>query len=256
MSTTEGIGSSTSSQLSPGMAKLGSTLTTYLQDKLLKKVDVDENGTAEQSEFRAALEQLTGKLGVEMTEDAEAMFTGLDADGSGGLDGQEMGQFLRNVFSAPTNTQDFLAGRGDDATATPTTTSGFDALDADGNGSLTRAEFEHTAAADQPYSTVTTTVTTVTSNDPALASTGAATAPSETTAGATPSATAGANTSTDALKAMLASADADRNGQVSSNEVDQFIAQLASQMQLALTQFSDISSAGAKPAAGASSATA
>jgi Ca2+-binding EF-hand superfamily protein len=252
MSTTEGIGSSTSSQLSPGMAKLGSTLTTYLQDKLLKKVDVDENGTAEQSEFRAALEQLTGKLGVEMTEEAGAMFTGLDADGSGGLDGQEMGQFLRNVFSAPTNTQDFLAGRGDDAAATPTTTSGFDALDADGNGSLTRAEFEHTAAADQPHNTVTTTVTTVTSNDPALASTGAATAPSEATAAAT----AGANTSTDALKAMLASADADRNGQVSSNEVDQFIAQLASQMQLALTQFSDISSAGAKPATGASSATA
>ena len=103
MSTTEGIGSSTSNQMSPGMAKLGSTLTTYLQDKLLKKVDVDENGTAEQSEFRAALEQLTGKLGVEMTDESEAMFTGLDADGSGGLDGQEMGQFLRNdrVYTEP-----------------------------------------------------------------------------------------------------------------------------------------------------------
>jgi Ca2+-binding EF-hand superfamily protein len=250
MSTTEGIGSSTSSQLSPGMAKLGSTLTTYLQDKLLKKVDVDENGTAEQSEFRAALEQLTGKLGVEMTDESEAMFTGLDADGSGGLDGQEMGQFLRNVFSAPTNTQDFLAGRGDDATGA--VTSGFDALDADGNGSLTRAEFEHTAAADQtdqPAGTVTTTVTTVASDDTAIASTGA-------TDPALATASAKTGTTTDALKAMLASADADRNGQVSSNEVDQFIAQLASQMQLALTQFSDISSASAKPATGASSATA
>lgn len=255
MSTTEGIGSSTASQLSPGMAKLGSTLTTYLQDKLLKKVDADENGTAEQSEFRAALEQLTGKLGVDMTEDAEAMFSSLDADGSGGLDAQEMGQFLRNVFSAPTNTQDFLAGRGDDATGTTTAgASGFDALDADGNGSLTRAEFERTAASadqlDKTYSTVTTTVTTVTSNDPALASNHGAIEPAH----ASPTATAA--TSTDALKAMLASADADRNGQVSSSEVDQFIAQLASQMQLALTQLSDISTAGSKPATGASNATA
>ncbi|HEX5737387.1 MAG TPA: hypothetical protein VFY22_02655, partial [Hydrogenophaga sp.] len=130
MSTVEGIGSKTASQWSPALASLGSTLTTYLQDKMLKKIDADENGSVGQSEFQAAMEQLTSKLGVEMGEDHGEMFTGLDADANGELSGGELGQLIRNVFSAPENTQDFLAARGDESKSS----SEFDALDVDGDG--------------------------------------------------------------------------------------------------------------------------
>ncbi|MCU0762056.1 MAG: hypothetical protein ACK40L_08715 [Hydrogenophaga sp.] len=231
MSTAEGIGSSTASQWSPALASLGSALTTYLQDKMLKKVDADGNGGVEQSEFRAALEQLSGKLGVEMDESSEALFTSLDADSSGSLNGEEMGQLLRQVFAAPTSTQDFLNARGTE-TSDP---SGFDALDTDGNGTLTRAEFDGSGPAlpttAESFKMVTTTTTTYSMVDPALASTLAG------SDGAAAPAVAGGET--DPLKALLASADSDRNGQITTSEVDQFIAQLASQMQLALAQFND-----------------
>lgn len=205
MSTAEGIGSSTSNQWSPALASLGSALTTYLQDKMLKKVDVDSNGGVEQSEFRAALEQLSGKLGVEMDESSEALFTDLDADASGSLNGEEMGQLLRQVFAAPTSTQEFVNARGADSGSS----SGFDALDVDGSGTITRAEFDGTPVAS-----------------------------TESTGTAAPVA---GSSETDSLKALLASADANKNGELTSTEVDQFIAQLASQMQLALTQLNDSS---------------
>ena len=233
MSTAEGIGSSTSGQRSPALASLGSALTTYLQDKMLKKVDVDGNGGVEQSEFRAALEQLSGKLGVEMDESSEALFTDLDADTSGSLNGQEMGELLRQVFGGPASTQDFVNARGAESGAT----TGFEALDLDGNGTLSRTEFEGTqlAAAEpqEPVNVVTTTTATYSVADPAIATKTAET-------GTSTGAVAGA-VETDPLKALLASADGDKNGELTSSEVDQFIAQLASQMQMALTQLKDAS---------------
>lgn len=233
MSTVEGIGSKTASQWSPALASLGSTLTTYLQDKMLKKIDVDESGAVGQSEFQAAMEQLTTKLGVDLGEDHSEMFAGLDVDGSGELSGQELGQMIRAAFSAPENTQDFLAARGDESKPT----SEFDALDVDGDGILSRAEFTGPTAASGTSahttgdpSTVTTTITSVT--------TAQYTPSSESPASTTQVASTAAN---DPLKSLLGGLDADKNGQVSNSEVDQFIAQLAGQMQLALSQLRDTS---------------
>lgn len=234
MSTAEGIGSTTSSQWSPALASLGSALTTYLQDKMLKKVDADGNGGVEKSEFRAALEQLSGKLGVEMDESSEALFTSLDADGSDSLNGEEMGKLLQQVFAAPASTQEFLNARH----AEPSTASRFDALDADGNGTLTRAEFDGTQQVattlpSEAGTVVTTTQTHYSSTAPAPASTATA---AEALA---PSTSVASTDDADALKTLLASADVDKDGQITSTEVDQFIAQLASQMQAALTQMRD-----------------
>lgn len=230
MSTVEGIGSKTASQWSPALASLGSTLTTYLQDKMLKKIDVDENGSVGQSEFQAAMEQLTTKLGVDLGEDHSEMFAGLDADGSGELSGQELGQMIRAAFSAPENTQDFLAARGGENKPT----SEFDALDIDGDGILSRAEFAGPTAASGTSApsadTATTTITSVT--------TAQYTPSSDSPASTTQVASTAAN---DPLKALLGGLDADKNGQVSNSEVDQFIAQLAGQMQLALSQLRDTS---------------
>lgn len=234
MSTADGIGSTTSSQWSPALASLGSALTTYLQDKMLKKVDADGNGGVEKSEFRAALEQLSGKLGVEMDESSEALFISLDGDSSGSLNGEEMGKLLQQVFAAPSSTQDFLNARHTEQSGT----SRFDALDTDGNGALTRAEFEGTQQATTalPSDTgtvVTTTQTYYSSTTPAAGTTATTAEPSGTS---TPVAS---TDDADPLKTLLASADVDKNGQITSTEVDQFIAQLASQMQAALTQMQD-----------------
>src|SRR5690606_12570491 len=116
-------------------------------------------------------------------------------------------------------------------------TSGFDALDADGDGILSRAEFAGPAAASGIYapsadtaSTVTTTITSVTTAQYSPSS--------ESPVSTTQSATTAAS---DPLKALLGGLDADDNGQVSTSEVDQFIAQLAGQMQLALSQLRDTS---------------
>jgi len=231
MSNVEGIGSKTASQWSPALASLGSTLTTYLQDKMLKKIDTDGNGSVGQSEFQAAMEQLTTKLGVDMGDDHSEMFAALDVDGDGELSGNELGQMIRAAFSAPANTQDFLAARGGENKAT----SEFDALDVDGDGILSRAEFEGKAgavgAAGQlaDGTTVTTTITSVTTAQYAPLSGSPVTT-------STQQATASAN---DPLKALMAGLDANRDGQISSGEVDQFIAQLAGQMQLALSQLRD-----------------
>lgn len=221
MSTVEGIGSQTASQWSPALSSLGSALSTYLQDKMLRKVDTDSNGSVEQNEFRAAMEQLTTKLGVAMgEEESNGLFSSLDASGDGTLDGDELGQLIRHVFAAPTNTQDFLAGRvGDSGQAFD-----FDAIDADGDGTLTRAEFDRVASSNTQAEEGAVVGT---ANAKSLADVQTALArPMGNTVAAS-----------DPMKALLASADADRNGQVSSGEVNQFIAQLASQMQLALTQF-------------------
>ncbi|MDR7148945.1 Ca2+-binding EF-hand superfamily protein [Hydrogenophaga palleronii] len=224
MSTVEGIGSNTANQWSPALASLGSTLTTYLQDKMLKKIDVDSSGSVGQSEFQAAMEQLTTKLGVDLGEDHSEMFAGLDVDGDGELSGQELGQMIRAAFSAPQNTQDFLAARGNESKPT----SEFDALDTDGDGILSRAEFAGPTAASG---------TTVQSAD------AASTVTSVTNASYSPSSESPVSTTAvnDPLKTLLSGLDADNNGQVSNSEVDQFIAQLAGQMQLALSQLRDTS---------------
>ncbi|MDO8906090.1 EF-hand domain-containing protein [Hydrogenophaga sp.] len=234
MSNVEGFGSKTASQWSPALASLGSTLTTYLQDKMLKKIDTDKSGTVGQSEFQAAMEQLTTKLGVSMGEDHSEMFAGLDANGDGELSSSELGEMIRAAFSAPANTQDFLAARG----AENKPNAGFDALDVDGDGVLSRAEFTGQGGtlgaaglSDGAVSMVTTTITSVTTAQYAPSAGSPATS--------TQQATASAN---DPLKALMAGLGANRDGQIGSSEVDQFIAQLASQMQLALSQLRDNSS--------------
>ncbi len=231
MSNVEGIGSKTASQWSPALASLGSSLTTYLQDKMLKKIDTDSNGSVGQSEFQAAMEQLTSKLGVDLGEGHSEMFAGLDVDGNGELSGSELGQMIRAAFSAPGNTQDFLAARGDESKPG----SEFDSLDVDGDGILSRAEFNGKAGTmgntvADAASTVSTTITSVTTAQYAPSSGSPATS--------TQNVSAPAN---DPLKALMAGVDSNNDGQVSSSEVDQFIAQLAGQMQLALSQMRDTS---------------
>ena len=95
---------------------------------------------------------------------------------------------------------------------------------ADGDGTITRAEFDRVATQNT--------------------SSGAPSTSAQTDDEAADGQVAQANSAvvgkhavlSEPMKALLASADTNRNGQVSGGEVDRFIAQLAGQMQLALTQ--------------------
>ena len=58
-----------------GMAGLmAGAMSSYLQDKMHKKMDTDGNGGVSQGEFQAALEKVAGKLGddVHVTEGLDA----------------------------------------------------------------------------------------------------------------------------------------------------------------------------------------
>lgn len=83
------------------LSSISSALSTHLQDKMLKKMDTDSSGGVDQTEFKAALEKVAGKLGVDAGEGAEELYASLDADSDGSLNGGEVGQLLQQLFTPP-----------------------------------------------------------------------------------------------------------------------------------------------------------
>ena len=124
------------------------SLTTKLQEQMLKKVDTDASGDVSKTEFQAALEKAASKLGVDVGEQGDELYTMLDADSSGSLDGKELGSLV-DQFLMPADTESLALTRGDEGS--------FKALDSDGDGLISMAEFGI-----QPQTTTTTTTTTMT----------------------------------------------------------------------------------------------
>lgn len=237
MSTTETVGSSVTGQWSQALASIGSALSSKLQDKMLKKADTDGNGTVGQTEFEAALEKISTKYGIDLGQDSQALFAGLDSDSDGALNGEELGQVIQHLFAPPTNTQDFLQSRGNEEQ--------FGALDADGDGSLSMAEFTGVPADGTEVSIVSTTTTTTTlvsSDADAPVATGEV-VPATTTADAdatTPVAAAPA----DPLQALMDGLDSDGDGQISDSELTTFVSQLNSQIEAATRKYNETALAG------------
>lgn len=237
MSTTETVGSSVTGQWSQALASIGSALSSKLQDKMLKKADTDGNGTVGQTEFEAALEKISTKYGIDLGQDSQALFAGLDSDSDGALNGEELGQVIQHLFAPPTNTQDFLQSRGNEEQ--------FGALDADGDGSLSMAEFTGVPADGAEVSivsTTTTTTTVVSSDADAPVATGEV-APATSTAeagAATPVAAAPA----DPLQALMDGLDSDGDGQISDSELTTFVSQLNSQIEAATRKYNETALAG------------
>ena len=86
------------------LSSISSALAPHLQDKMLKKMDTDSSGGVDQTEFKAALEKVAGKLGIDVGEGSEELYASLDADSDGSLNGAEVGQLLQNLFTPPSNT--------------------------------------------------------------------------------------------------------------------------------------------------------
>ncbi|MDG5973788.1 EF-Hand, calmodulin [Hydrogenophaga taeniospiralis CCUG 15921] len=237
MSTTETVGSSVTGQWSQALASIGSALSSKLQDKMLKKADTDGNGTVGQTEFEAALEKISTKYGIDLGQDSKALFAGLDSDSDGALNGEELGQVIQHLFAPPTNTQDFLQSRGNEEQ--------FGALDADGDGSLSMAEFTGVPADGAEVSIVSTTTTTTTlvsSDADAPVATGEV-APATTTA-ETDATTPVAAAPADPLQALMDGLDSDGDGQISDSELTTFVSQLNSQIEAATRKYNETALAG------------
>jgi Ca2+-binding EF-hand superfamily protein len=209
MSTTESAGTNFSGMFS----SIGAVAANYLQDKMLKKMDTDGSGTVGQSEFKAALEQVGTKLGVDAgdSSQADAMFASVDSNGDGSLTGNEVGQMLKNMFAGTGGTDAFVQSRGDQQR--------FSELDTDGDGSISMAEFGIDSSASSALTTSTS------AEDTAVAST------------ADTSATAPLNE--DALQALLGQVDSDNDGQLSNAEITAFANQMGTQLQAASQKYNE-----------------
>ncbi|HEY1131072.1 MAG TPA: EF-hand domain-containing protein [Roseateles sp.] len=106
--------------------------------RLFTKVDSDGSGGVDATELAAML-----KHGNPTDDtDSAALLKQMDSDGDGSLSSDELSQGMRDLMPPPASTLDFAqarAGSGDeeDGDADP-----FAALDTDGDGQLSRAEFE------------------------------------------------------------------------------------------------------------------
>mgnify|MGYP006202989321 CR=1 FL=1 len=105
------VDTSNSSAWSQTLSSLSGAMSSYLQDKMHKKMDADGDGGVSQSEFQAALEKVAGKLGVEVGQGASELYASLDANKDGALNGAEVGTLLQNLFSSASNTQAFVQQR-------------------------------------------------------------------------------------------------------------------------------------------------
>jgi Ca2+-binding EF-hand superfamily protein len=251
------------------LSSISTALSGHLQDKMLKKMDTDGSGGVDQTEFKAALEKVASKLGIEVGEGSEALYASLDADQDGSLNGTEVGQLLRNLFAPPTDTQAFVQSRGDEAR--------FTELDADGDGSISMAEFGIVPNAGLPEGTVvssttttTTTTTVVQGADSPLspmAGADAAVAALTNAAPATPSGTVAASPvaaeeatdeatnatevaaadTDDRMSALMKAVDKDGNGDISGAELTAFLKLVNTQAEAATRRYNETALAGRSP---------
>lgn len=234
------VDSSNSSAWSQTLSSLSGAMSTYLQDKMLKKMDTDGSGGVEQSEFQAALEKVAGKLGIEVGEGASELYASLDANQDGSLNGGEVGSLLQSLFASASNTQAFVQSRGDEAR--------FAELDADSDGQISMAEFGITPEAETTVITTTTVISTTT-QDSAADSPSALAASEEAVAAtqgahaaeeqAVASAETAAATEDASMQALMQSVDTDGSGDVSSSELNAFVAKLNAQAEAASKRYND-----------------
>jgi Ca2+-binding EF-hand superfamily protein len=232
------VDSSNTSAWAQTLSSLSGAMSSHLQDKMLKKMDADGSGGVEQSEFQAALEKVAGKLGIDVGEGASELYASLDADQSGSLNGGEVGSLLQSLFASASNTQAFVQSRGDEGR--------FAELDIDSDGQISKAEFGITPASETTVVQTTTVVTTTheaASNEAATVAAGTEAAQAASLAEAIPAQTvASADAGTaegSSLQALIQSVDTDGNGDISSAELNTFVAKLNAQAEAATKRYND-----------------
>lgn len=207
---------------SKAMTSVAPILVQHAQAKVMQKADLDGSGSLDQSEFKAVMEKAAAKLGVNLVDDADQAFSTADADADGALSSEELGQVIQGFLMPSGDTQAFVQSRGDEAR--------FAELDADGDGTLSRAEFGIAEPqAVMSTTTVTATTTVVQSTNDASAATPVEAA---NAAGGSSEATAAAKDA-NSLQDLVAGLDSDKDGQISSTELNAFVSQLSAQLEVA-----------------------
>lgn len=100
--------------------------------RMFAKVDSDGSGSVDATELGAMLEH-AGQSG-----DSAELLKKMDSNSDGSLSSDELSQGMRELMPPPASTLDFAQSRG----AANDEDDPFGALDADGDGQLSRAEFE------------------------------------------------------------------------------------------------------------------
>jgi Ca2+-binding EF-hand superfamily protein len=136
--------------------------------KMFAKVDTDGNGSVDATELASMLKKGDASSDV----DSAALLKQMDTDGNGSLSADELSKGMHDLMPRPSSTMDFAQTRsaanddgGGDADA-------FAKLDTDGDGKLSRAEFEAGRNAGGPH--------TAGGPPPAQASAGSSTSTSAT----------------------------------------------------------------------------
>jgi Ca2+-binding EF-hand superfamily protein len=116
-----------------------------MSQDLFKKIDADSSGGIDAGELQSALDALSKSGGT----NAQELLSKIDANGDGSIASDEFSQALQSGMPPPPpgpppmSTGDFLRSRSSGDDADP-----LMALDADGNGGVSEAEFGLTASSD------------------------------------------------------------------------------------------------------------
>lgn len=107
--------------------------------RMFAKVDSDGSGGVDATELAAMLEKgpLSGQAG-----DSAELLKKMDSDGDGSLNSEELSQGMRDLMPPPPSTLEFAQSRGAANDEGGEDSDVFAKLDTDGDGQLSRAEFE------------------------------------------------------------------------------------------------------------------
>lgn len=133
MSTISGLGG-TSPSWNTGQS--GQSRKAEHDARMFAKVDSDGSGGVDATELAAMLEH-AGQSG-----DSAELLKKMDGDGDGSLSSDELSQGMRDLMPPPSSTLDFAQSRGAAANDASGDSDAFATLDADGDGQLSRSEFE------------------------------------------------------------------------------------------------------------------
>ncbi|MGM9480634.1 XopAW family type III secretion system calcium-binding effector [Roseateles sp. NT4] len=107
--------------------------------KMFAKVDSDGSGSVDATELAAMLEKgpLSGHAG-----DSAELLKKMDSNGDGSLNSEELSQGMRDLMPPPSSTMEFAQSRGAANDEGSEDSDRFAKLDTDGDGQLSKAEFE------------------------------------------------------------------------------------------------------------------